>query len=1350
MLFLGGVGRSVVVVSAFLLLGLCACAAGTNKGNPQALQLFAVSPALFVENQGQWSDASVRYVHDGASVDVAVTDSGVRFLATKRDSSEPEEPRDFGARELDLLRRTDETTRKLQFSVSFVNASQVRPVGLKRSQSLFNYCVGDRSNWRQNVPAYEVAAYEGLYDGIDLHVQGLRSHLKYEFHVAPDADYRQIAICYEGIEGLSIGEDGSLLVDLGGEWGTIRDDAPYIYQEIDGRKVEVAGRFVLIGHHAYSFEVTGSIDAEHELVIDPDLVWSTYLGAENDVGRDITVDPSGDVLVVVGNCVAKIDPMGSRLLWATYLDGDTDDVAVDASGNVLVTGTTSAAGWVSGGFDPEYSGGDDGFVAKLDSTGSHLWSTYLGGSSIEWAYGIAVDASGNVLVAGGTYSAGWVSGGAYVNYGGGGDGFVVKLDPTGSHLWSTYIGGGHEDACIAIAVDASDNVLVTGDTFPHADNPACYALVTKFSPTGSHLWSTNVGAVGGNHTEGRGIAVDSTDNVLLTGVTYPNTSSWVSGGFDTDYGGDGDAFVAKLDSAGTLLWSTYLGGSEAEYGYSIAVDASDNALVTGYTASADWVWGGFDTDFDGSGDGFIVKLSPSGSHLWSTYLGGSGNDWGCGIAADSSGNVFVTGSTSSGDWVSGGFDTIYDVSPTGFVAKLTPGPSPSDLVPTSVVVTPNGRAHQGQVLDVNVAIYNRGGVDSVPCTSTIYWSADSVITADDNDIGTVPTPAISAGQYAVVLANHATVPVTATAGQTYYVGVIVDTSSDSGETNTGNSTSTAVPITVTEPMPPGKWTIVIHGLSWDPYSTLLDPNHFYGILGAKISTLSDDVLLLGHNASDGAVYDVNDGHVYDPNELPSDKHCVLFVDWAGVSNLVSNPIIGLPGEWLKLVRNPPEAEGASGEDGYAEASAEALFSLLAKYHVFDPANHTSTINEIIAHSRGAVVASELVQRMAARQMVSPHTAFLDAEGGNDVEVEVLVNGVWVPLNLVNYADSGFYAWRSGYPGDRPLVNYFDGDFGDITDILGPQSIPPKPAELEIDAQGNMTHAVNVPISQNLSHSGFWRYLADNAVLSTSGGYVDTPAALDPNGLLLSPAAAPDRLWDDSITAAGPDPFANPDPTHLVNGDFEYQSTAGWYYHGGGGTGEVTNKDGNSFLELSEGNQCRMHDWVYVEPGKASLKFDASIPTAGGTPSNPEYLRVVYSGEDGNTPIWSMPLHVAAPSWGTSPTIPLPAWASGDTGRLEFCLKAASDQSTINARVQIDNVRWVQDEVPDVLLHDWNGDGIVSIVGDVPPFVRCVYFSDCPDDVDTIAVGDCNHDGILSIVGDVPCFVECVYFSNCPE
>lgn len=169
--------------------------------------------------------------------------------------------------------------------------------------------------------------YPGLYDGIDPHIRGLRSRLKYEFHVAPGADYRRIAARYEGITGLSIREDGSLAVDLGGKLGVIRDDAPYVYQEIDGRKVELGGRFVIRDDRTYSFEVAGDVRPGHPLVIDPNLVWSSYLGGTNND-------------------------------YAT-------DAAADTAGNVYVVGWTDSPGWTSGGFDTTLNGEEDALVLKI-------------------------------------------------------------------------------------------------------------------------------------------------------------------------------------------------------------------------------------------------------------------------------------------------------------------------------------------------------------------------------------------------------------------------------------------------------------------------------------------------------------------------------------------------------------------------------------------------------------------------------------------------------------------------------------------------------------------------------------------------------------------------------------------------------------------------------------------------------------------------------------------------------------------------------------------------------------------------------------------------------------------------
>ena len=313
-----------------------------------------------------------------------------------------------------------------------------------------------------------------------------------------------------------------------------------------------------------------------------------------------------------------IDP---DLAWSTYLGGGSDDhgngIAVDGSGNVLVTGYT-ASSWISGGYDTNFWGDSDAFVAKLSPSGEHLWSTYLGGSDEESGYGIAVDGWGNVLVTGYTGSPDWTSGGFDTSYNGTQDAFVAKLSGSGGHLWSTYLCGSDYDGGNGIAVDGSGNVLVTG---------------------------------------------------------YTGSPGWTSGGFDTSYNGGewGDAFVAKLSPSGAHLWSTYLGGSGDDAGSHIAVDGSGNVLVMGDTSSSGWTSGGSDTSFNGLVDVFVAKLSASGAHLWSTYLGGDNYDIAYGIGVDGSGNVLVTGQTASSGWTSGGYDTSFNGGTSGdaFVAKIS-------------------------------------------------------------------------------------------------------------------------------------------------------------------------------------------------------------------------------------------------------------------------------------------------------------------------------------------------------------------------------------------------------------------------------------------------------------------------------------------------------------------------------------------------------------------------------------------------------------------------------------------------------------------------------------------------------
>jgi hypothetical protein len=373
------------------------------------------------------------------------------------------------------------------------------------------------------------------------------------------------------------------------------------------------------------------------------LVYSTYLGgSDSDYGYGIAVDSSGSAYVTGstqsadfpttpgafqttcgGGCppgnpdafVAKLNSTGSALVYSTYLGGSVIDngrgIAVDKSGNAHITGLTSSADFpVTPGAFQATCGGicyfSDAFVTTLNPTGSALvYSTYLGGSSVDYGYGIAVDTSGDAYVTGFTSSTDFPT----MNplqpaNGGGSDAFVAQLNSTGSALvYSTYLGGNGADEGWGIAVDTSGDAYVTGST----------------------------GAA----------------NFPVTPGAFQTTC-----GGGNNCGSSPDAFVAHLNPTGSaLVYSTYLGGSGADVGYGIAVDSSGDAYVTGYTSSTDFPTMNPLQPYGGNGDAFVAQLNSTGSALvYSTYLGGSQQDFGQGVAVDSSGDAYVTGYTSSTDF----------------------------------------------------------------------------------------------------------------------------------------------------------------------------------------------------------------------------------------------------------------------------------------------------------------------------------------------------------------------------------------------------------------------------------------------------------------------------------------------------------------------------------------------------------------------------------------------------------------------------------------------------------------------------------------------------------------------------
>ncbi len=380
-------------------------------------------------------------------------------------------------------------------------------------------------------------------------------------------------------------------------------------------------------------------DVDRPLVIDPVLSYSTYLGgSDNDAG------------------VAE--------------DRRKFGLAVDASGNAYVTGTTGSTDFptTQHSHPTEYGGGSwDAFVTKLDAEGSLFYSTYFGGSETDTGADIAADSSGNAYVTGSTSSTNFptTANAFQTTYNAGEtDAFVAKLGADGSLLYSTYLGNSGFDVGVSITVDSLDNAYVTGTTssanFPlKSPIQANYGggsgdvFVAKLNTTGSALpYSTYLG--GSGLDIGVSIAVDSLGNAYVTGTTA-SANFPLQNPIQATYGGETDVFIAKLNASGSeMIFSTYLGGGGRDKGHSIDVDASFNAYVTGATGSTNFptTANAFQTTYNaGETDAYVTKLSADGTALiYSTFIGGSGGDASDGIAVDAFGHAYVTGATSSTDF----------------------------------------------------------------------------------------------------------------------------------------------------------------------------------------------------------------------------------------------------------------------------------------------------------------------------------------------------------------------------------------------------------------------------------------------------------------------------------------------------------------------------------------------------------------------------------------------------------------------------------------------------------------------------------------------------------------------------
>ncbi|HEY3132394.1 MAG TPA: SBBP repeat-containing protein [Acidobacteriota bacterium] len=584
-----------------------------------------------------------------------------------------------------------------------------------------NYLVGaDPNKWRTDVPTYAKVKYEAVYPGVDLLFYGTARQLEYDFVIAPGADPESIRLEFQTPQAgssLRIDFDGDLIVST--RTGEIRQHKPAIYQDLGGVRRTIPGGYVLKGKHLVGFQV-GKYETDSPLVVDPVLVYSTYLGGGGDEeGHGVAVDSAGNAYVAGITTstdfptsgplqpaksasqdifVSKINAAGTALIYSTYLGGSGYDhagaIAVDATGNVYLTGFTDSTDFpIVRALQSAKNSSFDAFVAKLNASGtSLLYSTYIGGNGEDTGNGIAVDATGNAYVSGLTSSTNFPTFNPFQSSSGGSaDAFVLKLSTAGMFVYSSYLGGSGADTASSIAVDSAGNAYLTGATasknFPTvgalqpASGGGVDSFVVKVNSAGSALlYSTYLG--GNGIDQGLSIALDADGNAWVAGNTS-STNFPTANPLQAANAGGIDAFVTKLNSAGSsLVYSTYLGGQGIDGATGVAVDSAGSAYVAGTTTSPNFPAAGSlqSINTGSSFDGFLAKLNPAGKALvYSTGLGGSSDDIAFALALDSTGNAYVVGQTASTNFprvnpirrVIGGTDA--------FIAKISPQSSDSQL-----------------------------------------------------------------------------------------------------------------------------------------------------------------------------------------------------------------------------------------------------------------------------------------------------------------------------------------------------------------------------------------------------------------------------------------------------------------------------------------------------------------------------------------------------------------------------------------------------------------------------------------------------------------------------------------------
>jgi len=740
-------------------------------------------PLLFEENEGQ-TDRQAKFISRGSGYTLYLTEREAVFQLRMPDPGFRDANRKQPGKKESVKTKSDFLRMKFAGTNPHPAIS-----GADETVTKTNYYIGKKKF--ENLRNYRRVDYKNLYDGIDAAFYGNGANQpEYDFVIAPNIDADKIAFNFDGAKNISVDEQGNLVAKT--ENTRLVQQKPVAYQTIDGARREVEVKYVIKERSdipnptsQISFAL-GQYDRSRPLTIDPALNYLTYIGGTiSDGVFDIEADNQGNAYITGftdsldfhgerrttnefdGAFAAKINPQGTAFLYITVLEGDKEDFAdaitLDANNNAYIAGAASKNFPITpGAFDDNPGGVQDIFAAKLNANGNLVYSTYIGGlSPFEFATGIAIDLAGKVYIVGQTQSGiSFPQKNRYQGCGAGldsnsGDGFLTVLNASGSDItYSTCIGGAFfEDQAKGVAIDSANNVYLTGYTtggnFPtkNAFQPESGggddAWVAKFNPAesgeASLIYSTYLGGIGTD--QGNDIAVDAADQVYITGITG-STNFPLLNAFDSTNQVN-EAFVTRLTPSGGLNFSSFLGGSNTEEANGITVDNRGSVYVTGLTDSDNFPLAlPFQSSRRGLQDAFVTKIRIGTGVVSSTLLGGRGKDLGTRIAVK--GNfIYVAGFTDSNNLLttSGVIKPTSNASSTnrdGFVAKIldtrpdsvgvfrpastfTLTQSITNVVPVNANLTVNMAGAKGVSGD-----FNGDGIDTIGSFTDGTWKVRDV------------------------------------------------------------------------------------------------------------------------------------------------------------------------------------------------------------------------------------------------------------------------------------------------------------------------------------------------------------------------------------------------------------------------------------------------------------------------------------------------------------------------------------------------------------------------------------------------------------------------------------------------